>query len=311
MAVDAFIHLDTVRCVTESDGSGHSEPYVWPVLLWSDSNLIGSGQFIGATALGSTLGARVVIKNGMVPGDRLPMPAAQQTLAHRFQDNLTLRSVGIVVAMQEADETPDKTVRAAYSAFVRELPLAIADFVRSNLREPQTDAEIQSIADMVAPKVEEAGSDTLSAWEKFKVAIGSLNLDDQMGFATHFVDVVDEMPTSSFTLPFGVGSNNQYEIDGRVELRMVPNPDPCQAERDRVRAAQDTLDGLRAMVVELQEELQHASPSEKPGILKMIRQIRTEEIPPAQAELDAARQALSVCQVSFSGRLVTPAFHSL
>lgn len=262
MPVDAFMHLDSVRCVTESDGSGHSEPYVWPLLLWSDSATIASGQIIGATALGPFQGSRSVVKNGIVPGDQIPMPAIQRSLVHRFDDNLSLRTVGIVVAMLEWDETPEKTVRAAYGAFVRELPLAVADFIRTNLRGPETDAEIQLIADQVAPLVEQAASDTLSAWQKFKVAIGSLNLDDQMGFATNFVDIVDGMPPSSFTLQFGVGSNNHYEIDGRFELRQPPPPDPCKAERDRVQAAQSAVNGLQAMIQGLQQELQHASPSE-------------------------------------------------
>lgn len=313
MPVDAFIHLDTVRCITESDGSGHSEPYVWPLLLWSDSALISSNQIIGATALGPVQGSRVVIKNGIEQGDQVSIPAIQRSLIHRFEDNLTLRTVGIVVAMLESDETPDKTVRAAYNAFVRELPLALADFIRANLRAPETDAETQSIADLVSPKVEQAGADTLSAWEKFKVAIGSLNLDDQMGFATHFVDVVDGMPPSSFTLQFGVGSNNHYEIDGRFELRQPPPPDPCLAERDRVQAAQSAVDGLHAMIHGLREELQHASPSQKPGILKMIRQIRQEELPPAEAELAAARDALASCRLVFIGDLHPvdrhPVFH--
>jgi hypothetical protein len=87
--------------------------------------------------------------------------------------------------------------------------------------------------------------------------------------------------------------------------------DRFQAERDRVQAALSSLDGLRAMVDELREQLQHTSPAEQPGVLRMIRQIRAEEIPPAEAELDAARQALAVCRFALSGRILTPAFHSL
>lgn len=83
------------------------------------------------------------------------------------------------------------------------------------------------------------------------------------------------------------------------------------AEQDQVRAAERALDGLRAVTAKLQDELQHAPSMQKPEILRMIRQLRTEEIPPAVAELDAARQALAVRRLELSGRVVTPAFHSL
>jgi hypothetical protein len=33
MPIDAFIHLDRLRCISEFDGSGHSEPYAWVMLL--------------------------------------------------------------------------------------------------------------------------------------------------------------------------------------------------------------------------------------------------------------------------------------
>jgi hypothetical protein len=290
MAIDAFIHPDRMRCISESDASGHSEPYVWPILLWVDDTTIGSGEIVGSSSIPPTPGARIVVKGGIKAGDDIEMPALQQTFAHRFEDGLSLRNIGVVVALFEEDETPDNAVRAAYSAFQSELPLAVADFIRTNLRAPEP-AEREAIANVVQPKVEAAGSDALSAFEKFQVFIGSLNLDDQIGFATEFVEVTDNTSSSSFTLQF-VDSNNNYEIDGRVELRQTPPQDPCQAQIGRVQAASSLVDSLQATIRSLQEELQDASPSEKPAILREIRRIRQEEIQPA-GELEAARQALA------------------
>jgi len=36
MPTDAFFHLDRLRCLLETDRDGHSEPYVWALLIWLD-----------------------------------------------------------------------------------------------------------------------------------------------------------------------------------------------------------------------------------------------------------------------------------
>lgn len=300
MSVDASVQLDRLRCHAERDGSGHSEPFVWTVLLWVDDSTIGSGQIVGASAPGNASGSRAVIKAGIRAGEQAPMPSVQRSFAHRFEDGLTVRNLGIVVAMFEEDETPAKAVRAAYDTFVRELPRATADFIRANLRGPEDDQEKQQIADVVRPKVRAAGEDALSSFQKLQVFLGTLDLDDEIGFDTHFVDL-DDLDIGSgtdFTLTFASGDGrNVYEIEGRVELRATPAPDPCQEQIDRVNRARATLDGIEASIRALQADLQGAAPSQKAAIVAEIRRIRAEEVPAAAADLEAARQALAQCRL--------------
>lgn len=298
MPLDAFISLDRLRCLAEDDASGHSEPYVWTVLLWVDDNTIGSGQIVGSLAPGNLQGARAVVKEGMKAGDDAPMPSAQRTFARRFEDGLSIRQIGIVVAMFEEDETPDDAVRAAYDAFRRELPAAVAEFIGTHLRGPENDQEREEIADQVRPKVKAAGADALSTTEKLQVFLGTLNLDDEVAFASFFSEIEgDAQETRSFTLAFvSDDERNHYEIDGRFQLRPPPAPDRCQPQIDRVNQARGALAGLEATIRSLQEELREAPPSQKPFLIAEIRRIRREEMPVAAAALEAAQRALARCR---------------
>lgn len=309
MPIDAFIHLDRFRCLVEHDGNGHSEPYIWTVLIWVDDTTIGSGQIVGSAAPSEFQGARAVIKAGMRAGQEASLPAVQRSFAHRFEDGLTIRRIGLVVVLLEEDETPDDAVRAAYKAFVRELPPAVADFIRSFGRGPETSEERRQIVATVQPKVVAAGRDALTAFQKVQVAIGSLDLDDQLGFDTSFMEVDGPASARAITLRLVEGRaanpKQHYEIDGRVELRPPPPPDPCQRQVDGVARAREALDGLLAEIRGLQAQLAKAPPQEKAAIIAEIRRIRSEQIPEAAEALDLARRALARCR-ALQGTVVSP-----
>jgi len=130
------------------------------------------------------------------------------------------------------------------------------------------------------------------------VFLGRLNLDDQVGFDGFFSAVGGGPPvTTPFTCVFkSEDGTDHYEIDGRFEFRPPRPPDPCQAEVSRVTAARGVLADIETELGDLQEELGHSSPAEKAGIIREIRRIRSKDIPPAAAALDAAEQALARCR---------------
>lgn len=300
MPIDAVVQLDRLRCV---EGLGGIEPYAWTIVLWVDDGTIASGRFVGSRAPDSVRGSRAVIKDGMRAGEEAPMPALQRSFLRQFEDDDQIRNIGIVVALFEEDETPGDAVRAAYEAFVEELPRALADFIRTNLRAP-TDEEREQIADVVRPKVRAAGRDALSAFEKAQVLLGTLDLDDEVGVDSFFTEIADQSPSSRpFTLRYektgtvlGQTFTNRLEIDGRLELRQPPPPDPCQAQVNRVKTAREAVDAVQATIRALQEELSQASPAEKAAIIREIRRIREEELPPVVAALEAAQRALALCR---------------
>jgi hypothetical protein len=307
MPTDALIHLDRLRCIEEHDGSGHSEPYIWPLFLWVDDDTIGSGDFVAATAHGNAF-SREVIKSGINDGEVVPIPSTVRTLGHRFDDDGGTRQFGIVVLLFEWDETPMDAVRAAYSAYVRELPIALGEFVSRNLRAPETAAEIQSIVDEVRPKIVDAGRDALSNWEKVQVFAGSLDLDDEHGFDNFWVDLsAANLPATQFRLQFvntrrikifgdEIVVTTNYEIDGHYEVREPPAPDACQDEVDGLRRARSAAAGIEATIRALQGQLRLASPAQRAALIAEIRRLRIEELPQASAAVGRAARALERCR---------------
>jgi hypothetical protein len=165
MATDAIITLERLLCTRESDGTGHSEPYVWPVLLFVDDNTLNTSNLVGVTApaLGN---ARVVIKSDMRAGQTADIPTSVRTLRVRFEDGLSIRRMILAVALWEEDETPEKAMRAGYQAFSGELRAAVADnlFALSQATEEQTEELTKTIKARVKGKVESAIKDGLTGW---------------------------------------------------------------------------------------------------------------------------------------------------
>jgi hypothetical protein len=344
MATDAILSLNRLLCIRESDGTGNSEPYIWPVLMWIDDITL-MKELVGVTApaLGN---ARVVIKSDMRAGQTADIPASVGVLRVRLEDGLTIRRLILAVALWEEDETPDAAMRAGFQAFSSELRAAIADnlFALNQASEEEREAIIETIKASVSDRVRSSIENGLTGWQKARVLFGLLNLDDFID--SDFKNFPDLLPTP-ITLTFGVNpagrllfyrdttqngtgdvanpsviglggwrdfkflfsggngiiyavdqadrSSNEYEIHGELQAQPVPI-DLCQAEIDRVKAAQAVVDAIDAEISALQSELGHASPAEKPFIILEIKRLRVEELPVAMAALEDARRALQACR---------------
>lgn len=307
MSTDAIITLESLRCYRESDGSGHSEPYIWPVLIRIDDETLNTPEHVAvsAPALGN---ARVVLKDDMRAGEVATIPGEVGVFRVRLEDGQQVLKLLLTVLLWEEDETPIKAVRAGFQAFSAELGQAIAANLAglagaSNALERAPIIKI--IQDRVAAKVESAIGDALTGFQKVRVWVGTLNLDDQVG--SDFLALTDDSFPSLRTRPFQMvfrseGSNpsNVYTIDGRMEVVPVVK-DPCQALVDRVQQAQAVIDGIEQEIRGLQEQLTgHPAaglpPLSKAAIIAEIRRIRAEDLPPAEAELASARAALSICR---------------
>ena len=204
MATDAIIVLERLRCIRESDVAGGSEPYIWPTLLWIDDNTLSEPRdnpiLVGVTApaLGN---ARVVIKNDMRAGQIADIPTSVGVLRVRFEDGLSIRRLILAVALWEEDETPVAAMRAGFQAFSSELRAAIADklFALSQASGEELDAIIETIKTRVKDRVKSAIENGLTGWQKARVFLGTLNLDDIIG--SDFKNFPDLLPTP-ITLAF-------------------------------------------------------------------------------------------------------------
>ena len=295
MPTDAFVILERLRCLRESDGTGHSEPYLWPVLLRIDDNTLNTEALVAATTL-PTSRARLVIKNDMRAGETAPISPTVGALRSRFDDKLNIRQLVLVVALWEEDETPDKAVRAGHAAFNAALPLIVGESLlelQGASTDEETEVLIKAIKSRVRDRVKAAIKGGLSGWEKVRVAAGTLNLDDELGSA--FRRIADPAP-QRFTLAFSVGNSDAYLIDARLEMRPVPGFDRCQAQVNAVRETQSLVDSLEAEIRELQQQLRDASPAEKPFINSEVKRLRNEDLAQAVAALDQARRGLNSCR---------------
>lgn len=295
MATDAIITLERLRCIRESDGTGHSEPYIWPALLWIDNNTLATPELVGVTdpAIGN---ARVVIKSDMRAGETADIPSSVRVLRVRFEDGLSIRRLILAVVLWEEDETPEAAMRAGFQAFSSELRAAIADnlVALNQANEEEEKAIIATIKTRIRDQVRSAIKNGLTASEKARVALGTLNLDDIIN--SDFKNIPD-LRATPITLTFRAGeAADDYEIQGNLQVLPVV-VDLCQAQVNVVKAAQSAVDAIDARIRQLEDELQHASTAEKPFIISEIRRLG-EERHVAMAAFEDARRVLQTCRES-------------
>lgn len=300
MPTDAIITLERLRCIREDDGTGHSEPYIWPALLVIDNNSFKpNGDVVVGIAAPALGNARIVIKNDMRAGQDADIPTAVGRLRHRFEDGLTTGRLILIVILWEEDETPEAAMAAGYQEYVKELPAAVAAnalALQLASGEART-AIIATINDRVADRVRSAIENGLTAFQKVRVFLGTLNLDDVVNSTFHaFPENFFRLPPdSAFVLPLKAGESDAYEIKGNLQVQVV-QVDRCQDELNAVKAAKSEVDNIENTIQELKKQAAKASPSEREIINADIKRLREEELPLAQEALEGARRALQACQ---------------
>jgi hypothetical protein len=301
MALQGTIHLGSLRCVAESDNYNHSEPYAWTVLLWLDDAVMMSPELVGEFAPPWWSSARAIIRRGIEAGQQAQMPEPQRAFTHVFETDSETKSLTIVVALWEQDDTPDDAVDAGYQVFVPELKQALIDFYFAHDNtppDPDSDDDKQEIVDAVEPKVREAVWSKLSGWQRARAVAGLFNFDDMIGFdSLGWTETPNQPGQRTFTLHFEDDGNN-FEIDGRLDFSQIPDPGPCQDEAEAVRTARERVDGITAEIERIIVRARLAkSQDEKSALIAEARRIQREELRPATAALEAAQYALTRCLI--------------
>lgn len=305
MALDASIVLETLHCIREREGGftgllgQGSEPYIWPVLLRIDDFTLQTPSHV--QVVGPGLGnARVVIKTDMQAGQTADIPASVGILRTRLESNVLFTRLILVVALWEHDGTPAAALHAGFLGFISELAVAIGNIntlLALKDADDRKDAEaleaiIKTIKSQVENRVESAIGNGLTGTQKAAIATGFLNLDDLLG--NDFRSFPNALPTR-ITLTFGKGSLNRFEIRGRLEAREV-RVDRCQAKVNAVQSAQAAVNEVNAEIAKVQDELNHASPLEKPFLISEIERLTDEDLALVLTELGEARTALLICR---------------
>lgn len=289
------LRLDHLQCRVQSDASGGSEPYLWPMLLWVTDHSIGTPTPVRSNHPHTP---RTVLAQDVHAGTGLAVPAAAGTVRTQLETGDSLRKAIAVVSLLENDETPDHVVRAAYDAYVEAIPASVAAHLLDLASDDDT--VVQAATDAVKREVEaavkSAGSDEMSAWEKFKVGIGSLNLDDQVGSAFTSTEVTKPLELS-FTIVEGSGSSAHVTQDWRLSglLTVDHRVDLCASQVLAVNQARVARDSALRQLRALQTQFAQASAAEKPAIQLDIDEARA-VLADAESAVASAEAALAACR---------------
>jgi hypothetical protein len=295
------LRLDRLECHVQGDASGGSEPYLWPMLIWVSDATLATPALVRSNHPHTP---RTVLGQDVRAGAVLEVPPGAGTTGAQLDDGEVLRSALAVVSLLENDETPEHVVVAAYDAYVRELPAAIARHLLELSSDDQdtVDEAKAAVRGEVSTAVKSAGAGELTSWEKFKVGIGSLNLDDQVGSA-----FTDTMATTQLALDFvetsGSGSSARTTQDWHLTgtLTVDTRIDLCAAQVRAVTQAKVQRDQLLDQLRALNTAFAQAGPSERAAIRLDIAEVK-DQLAQAESGLAAAQAALAACRASGGGR---------
>jgi hypothetical protein len=215
------LRLEKLFCFKEDDGTGHSEPYIWPILLVINDTTLATSTPV-KRIFKSAAYAQVVLKKDMQQNESADIPQEIGLFKTRYSDQLKTDYFILIVLLWEKDETPKKAVLAGYSAFGKSVPSAIADNLPALAASGNLDELKNAIIDKVKAEIRSAIKNSLSNLEKLNVASGILNLDDIVG--PDFKVFKNVQVTSGLHIFLGCKSEdekNLYMITGTVEVTSV------------------------------------------------------------------------------------------
>jgi hypothetical protein len=310
MAEQAVVTLRALNCIKESDraGSSHSEPYVWPFMIALSNN-----SLVATPTSALLFESRKLIKSEMRAGQSAALEGPSNRLAVTFQNEQTNRKLLLVVALLEQDDTPLTVMQAGYQAYLDELRRSIGLALPALLDASATnnsallEATTGGIRDAVRDKVTAAIRNALSRVQKAQVYFGTLNMDDFMASAFHFVDnlapgpftlrlsgptsgdpkVVPLGPPGSFPATYvSVRFPIDYTLDCTLEVNPLPI-DPCLLQRDAVSESANALKGLHLV--------RQALEGQRATLTEQIFTLDRELIPAGERALLRAHEGLRAC----------------
>jgi len=289
------LRLTELRCITQSEGSGGSEPYLWVTYF-----AFGAQQLPFQTGPVGTItpaydAFRTEFPDNMKAGQVANIPAFLATASFDIDLEVEHKLVGCIAVLMEEDDTPDSSIILGRIAFSKEIDKQLNDLVTKRIFVgdfgPITDAEIKSIKVSVKAKVEDAVGSNQSIWNVFT------NQDDNIGFTYKgFTDSEIRFQYFDFPEIASGGSSNRFILSGGLSIGRVPSDpvDLCATPRAAVNAKRDEINSLHTRVTLLQNQLHHATPQQKAGIVAEIH-ATNDLLTQAEAELPALQAELDSC----------------
>jgi hypothetical protein len=295
------VKLNELRCLSQSEGSDGSEPYLWTTFFAFGGERLPfqTGNLSMITPAYDAF--RTEFPNGIKAGSVATVPTFVAS-AHFDIDLDTAprpKLVGVIAVLMEEDSTRQDDIVRGRIAYSKEIEAQLDALVSERIHDgnfgPLTDAEIDTIKSNVKSKVEDAIGSHQSLFDIFR------NQDDNIGFThavfKHPADPGDlDIAAQTFTCPEIKNGSDRFVLNGRLEISAVPAQPVvlCPTQRAALKAKQDQIKGLQLRRMALQDQLHHATPQQKPAIIDLIQET-AEEITQAESELPGLQDALEAC----------------
>lgn len=290
------LRLTQLRCLTQSEGSGGSEPYLRVTYFAFGAQQLPFQTGPMATITPAYDAFRTEFPDNMKDGQVTTIPPfiASASFDVDFDAAPKPKMVGCIAVLMEEDETPNSSIILGRIAYSKEIDKQLQDLANKRIQTsdfgPITDAEINTIKVAVQTKVTHAIASNQSIWNVFT------DQDDNLGFV-YKAFTASEIQFEYFDFPEIKSGTNRFVISGGLSLGPVPsNPvDLCATQRAAVKAKKDEINSLHARTSMLQNQLQHATPQQKAAIVAEINETGA-LITQAEAQLPVLQAALNSCQ---------------
>lgn len=298
----ASFRLNQLRCITEKDAKGGSEPYLWVTYFNVDAGSLGRPEPVTTYTPQFNL-FRQEFPDNVADGQVMSIPPTLAKHDIIIDPDTVFSMAGCLAVLLEEDESPETAMEAGRRAYADEIHRQLNALVKKRIETLDTgavtDAEIKTVKDAVKSKVKSAVKSKLSLGQKL---FG--NQDDFLSFSHVAFVGVGELVDKNFDFPElfegGVAekSSNRFVLSGSLAMGPVPPPpppDPCANQRNALQKKKDEIKGFQLIRQSLQAQLQHATPQQKPAIIQQIK-ATGEKITQLEAELPTLEAALKACE---------------
>lgn len=316
--LDVILQLEQLRCIRESEAGG-SEPYMWVLFFFADSTTLSSQTSTAVRTINMLPGVsgRQVFPTSIGAGRTLAIPENLGRIRLVLDDTLIKKpTAGVVFTVLEENDTSDRPMRIGHQEFGEALSDELNGLVSRFGADspPLSDEERAAIAKRVEDRVRSAIHNAASVWDKVVNRKDRVIGGESQVFSWDVMQLIKDLaPGKPYPLqhivrservvvPGGPGTLprtvvDEYEVTGSIRVNPFTPPavDPCQAEKDAFNRQNQAVKDLDQQIASLQEELNDASGTQKPGILKQIDDARKER-KKLLPELDVARDAYQKCR---------------
>jgi hypothetical protein len=235
--------------------------------------------------------AAAVLADEMRAGQSVPIPAGMDLNFADVFDDKTAALVVFVIMLFEKDNLTNKARIAAFH-HLEEKSLELVSEKLAECR--QKSGERIDLTNELINRLdlESAAKDAMSYYEISKAFAKEGGFDDALGV---IVWTLSGQALKPRDIDFDLSQPSEHFVLTAKLETAITLPPVCENERAAAEHARAVVKGLQGQRAALQQQLHHATPQQKAGIIAAIMRINEVDLPPAEAVLADAEAALATC----------------